>query len=357
MEVISVLHMKGGTGDSSYASNSLVGNKVISRTRPVIEEAVSDLCRNATLPEKLCIADLGCASGPNAFLAVLGIMKAMDKIREEGGFQSPEFQVYLNDLPGNDFNTLFRALPQFQDSLKEQLGLGFGPCFFTGVPGSFYRRLFLSKTLHFVHSSYCLQWLSQVPELEDINKGNVYIAITSPPGVIRAYQQQFQKDFSAFLKCRSEEMVTGGCMVLTILGRKSDDPTTKECCQIWELLSMALRDMVSQELTEEKKLDEFNIPHYNPSPGEVKEVVEAEGSFSIDRLDASQVNWNVYENDSAYNITKCIRSVVESLLVNQFGHAVMDRLFQRYREIIDDTISKETTQFFSVIVTLTKRVV
>lgn len=111
-----------------------------------------------------------------------------------------------------------------------------------------------------------------------------------------------------------------------------------------------------QGLIEEKILDEFNIPHYNPSPGEVKQVVECEGSFSIDRLDASQVNWNVYENDGAYNITKCIRSVTESLLANQFGHAVMDKLFQRYLEIIADTISKETTHFFSVIVTLTKSV-
>lgn len=135
--------------------------KVISMTRPIVEEAVSNLCRNATI-EKLCIADLGCASGPNALLAVMGIMKAVDKIREEGCFQSPEYQVYLNDLPGNDFNTLFRALPRFQDRLKEQMGSGFGPCFFTGVPGSFYRRLFLSNTIHFVHSSYCLQWLSQV---------------------------------------------------------------------------------------------------------------------------------------------------------------------------------------------------
>lgn len=356
MELISVLHMKGGRGDSSYASNSLVGNKVITMTRPIIEEAVSDLCRSVTIPEKLCIADLGCASGPNAFQAVLGIMKAVDKIREKGGFRSPEFQVYFNDLPGNDFNALFGALPQFQDRLKDQMGSGFGPCFFTGVPGSFYHRLFLSRTLHFVHSSYSLQWLSQVPDLEEINKGNIYISITSPTSVIRTYHQQFQKDFSAFLKCRSEEMVTGGRMVLTILGRISDDPTSKECCYIWELLSKALRDMVSQGLIEEKILDEFNIPHYNPSPGEVKQVVECEGSFSIDRLDASQVNWNVYENDGAYNITKCIRSVTESLLANQFGHAVMDKLFQRYLEIIADTISKETTHFFSVIVTLTKSV-
>lgn len=91
-----------------------------------------------------------------------------------------------------------------------------------------------------------IEFYLQVPDLEEINKGNIYISITSPTSVIRTYHQQFQKDFSAFLKCRSEEMVTGGRMVLTILGRISDDPTSKECCYIWELLSKALRDMVSQ---------------------------------------------------------------------------------------------------------------
>ena len=57
-----------------------------------------------------------------------------------------------------------------------------------------------------------------------------------------------------------------------------------------------------QGLIEEKKLDEFNIPQYTPSPREVKELVENEGSFSIDRLEVTRVNWNVYENDGDYNM-------------------------------------------------------
>lgn len=72
---------------------------------------------------------------------------------------------------------------------------------------------------------------------------------SSPPNVINAYYEQFKQDFSLFLKCRSEELVTGGRMVLTILGRRSDDPTSKECCYIWELLATALNDMVSEVLS------------------------------------------------------------------------------------------------------------
>jgi len=70
------------------------------------------------------------------------------------------------------------------------------------------------------------------------------MATTSPINVLNAYHEQFQRDFSLFLKCRAEELVDGGRMVLTILGRKSDDKHSKECCYIWELLAVALNDMV-----------------------------------------------------------------------------------------------------------------
>ena len=46
-------------------------------------------------------------------------------------------------------------------------------------------------------------------------------------------------------------------MVLTILGRRSDDPSSKECCYIWELLAVALNDMVA----------EVQIPFFHGSQG------------------------------------------------------------------------------------------
>ncbi|CBI17473.3 unnamed protein product, partial [Vitis vinifera] len=284
--------MKGGNGDTSYAKNSLVQKKVISLTKPIIEDAITNLyCNN--FPASLCIADLGCSSGPNTFFAVLEVVTTVDKVGKKMGRQLPEIQVFLNDLPGNDFNTIFKSLPKFQKDLQKTMGAGAESCFVTGVPGSFYGRLFPSKSLHFVHSSYSLQWLSQVPRgLE--NKGNIYMASSSPPSVLKAYYEQFQSDFSMFLRCRSEELLGGGTMVLTFLGRRSEDPSSKECCYIWELLAVALNDMVSEGLIDEEKMDSFNIPQYTPSPAEVKCEVEKEGSFTINRLEVSEVNWNAY---------------------------------------------------------------
>uniref|UniRef100_M1CWB2 S-adenosyl-L-methionine: salicylic acid carboxyl methyltransferase n=1 Tax=Solanum tuberosum TaxID=4113 RepID=M1CWB2_SOLTU len=154
MKVVEVLHMNGGDGDISYANNSLVQRKVILMTKPITDQAISDLyC--SLFPETLCIADLGCSSGANTFLVVSELVK-------KHNLQSPEYYFRFNDLPGNDFNTIFRSLGEFEQNLKKQIGEGLGPCFFSGVAGSFYTRLFPSKSLHFVHSSYSLMWLSQV---------------------------------------------------------------------------------------------------------------------------------------------------------------------------------------------------
>ncbi|RWR86367.1 S-adenosyl-L-methionine:salicylic acid carboxyl methyltransferase [Cinnamomum micranthum f. kanehirae] len=156
----------------------------------------------------------------------------------------PELRVFLNDLPENDFNTIFRSLPVFYDRLEEEKGLPPWTCFIAGVPGSFDGRLFPRDLLDFVHSSYSVHWLSQVPKGlqgeigEALNKGHVYMAESSPHAVFKAYLEQFQRDFSLFLKFHSEEMICGGRMVLTLLGRKGDEePSSGDCCQLWELLA------------------------------------------------------------------------------------------------------------------------
>ena len=85
------------------------------------------------------------------------------------------------------------------------------------------------------------------------------MAFTSPPDVLRAYYEQYQRDFSMFLKCRAEELVAGGGMVLTFLGRRSEDPSSRECCYIWELLAMALNDMVSEVTLGTKDLFRYRL--------------------------------------------------------------------------------------------------
>ena len=70
--------------------------------------------------------------------------------------------------------------------------------------------------------------------------------MTSTFEVVNAYRQQYLKDFLAFLKSRAEEMISGGRMVLTLVGRKSRDPTSEEDAFPWEFIAQTLARMVSE---------------------------------------------------------------------------------------------------------------
>ncbi|KAK1355340.1 JA-methyltransferase [Heracleum sosnowskyi] len=137
-----------------------------------------------------------------------------------------------------------------------------------GTHGSgwfFLHETFPAKSLHFVHSSSGVHWLSQVPEdLLDYNKENIHMANSSPSSVYEAYFTQFKKDFTTFLRIRSEEILPIGRMVLTLLGRSNADPTIKDCCYIYGLLGKSLVDMSAQGLLHEEDITSFNLPLYAP---------------------------------------------------------------------------------------------
>lgn len=359
-----VLSVNGGIGDTSYANNSFPQQKAIIVAKPITDRAITSLYTSSLINLKtISIADLGCSSGPNTFLTVSNLVKAIDNHRKKlGRLHSPEFQIYLNDLPANDFNTIFRSLlPKHQEDFRREMGEGFGQCFFNGVPGSFYGRLFPTDTLHFIHSSYSLHWQSQVPKGIEENKSNICMATGSPPSVIKAYSAQFENDFSTFLKCRSQELVKGGRMVLTILGRKDEKPSFL----ILELLAMALNDLVTEGIVEEDKLNSFNIPMYTPSLEEVKSLVEKDGCFTIDCLEAFQVHWtgnNESDDDNIsntkngeYNVARCVRAVTEPTLVSHFGEGIFDKVFPRFTNKIADSMSKEKTEYTNLIVSLVKK--
>ncbi|GAB2217954.1 hypothetical protein Droror1_Dr00001168 [Drosera rotundifolia] len=259
IKVEQVFHMKEGTGEASYANNSQLQKLVISKAKTVVETSLKEMF-STMLPECLMVADLGCSSGPNALLVLKEIVDITDETYRSLNRRPPEFKVFLNDLPGNDFNTIFRQLQGFRKRLEEEKGSDFEPCFVSGTPGSFYQRLFPRRLLHFVHSANSLHWISQVPkglEGEDgipLNKGRVCAGSSSPPEVLKAYRDQFTADFSSFLKARSEEIVPGGFMSLTIVERFENDNIFKG----WELLSKSLQSMASENESRAKEKERIS---------------------------------------------------------------------------------------------------
>lgn len=65
--------------------------------------------------------------------------------------------------------------------------------------------------------------------------------------MVKLFQEQFQKDFKLFLTLRCKELVGGGRMVLTFLGRKTEEMLAHgEVGSMWELLAEALQTLVQK---------------------------------------------------------------------------------------------------------------
>ena len=260
-------------------SHCFLKRRVLSMSKPILVKNTKEMVTNLDFSKCIKVADLGCSSGQNTFLAMSEIVNTINALCQERNQIPPEIDCCLKDLPGNDFNTTFKFISFFNEKLTSKT-----PCFVSGVPGSFHSRLFPSKSLHFIHSNCGLNYLSKVsqvfnfsfllnikkclkkrhlqffistklitmefwsykvPEGLEKNKMSVYITSSSPLSEYKAYLNQFQKDFTTFLRMRSEEMVSNGRMVITLLGRNAiDDPLYRDCCHHLTLVSDSLRDLV-----------------------------------------------------------------------------------------------------------------
>nr|GEV62165.1 benzoate carboxyl methyltransferase [Tanacetum cinerariifolium] len=66
--------------------------------------------------------------------------------------------------------------------------------------------------------------------------------------MFKAYQKQYASDFIKLLQVRSKEVVSGGHMVLTLIGQSFFYPTIDDCVISWELLTLSLLDLVKEGL-------------------------------------------------------------------------------------------------------------
>ncbi|XP_019454198.1 PREDICTED: 7-methylxanthosine synthase 1-like isoform X2 [Lupinus angustifolius] len=358
-----VFHMNGGEGDTSYANNSSHQRNGVLKGKPILEEIIRKVYCTIN-PKCLKVADLGCASGPNALMMVNDIINIVESTSFNFNRKPPSFQFYMNDLPSNDFNTIFKSLAQFYETLEEKKGPRFGPCFINATPGTFYKRLFPDNSIHFFHSTYSVHWLSQPPEeltngAEAYNMDNIYLTSTNPPETYKAYLRQFQHDFKLFLKSRSEELVPGGAIFLTFVGRKN----TPEIRTVFGLLGMSLNDMVLENLIEGAKLEFFNMPLYSPTAEEAKAVIEEEGSFTIQRLESMMLGWdaNINEDELDENsrcefIAKTFRAITETLLKARFGEDIMDELYLRLKnKLIQMLMKGEKLESPNLVISLVKK--
>ncbi|CAH9105690.1 unnamed protein product [Cuscuta europaea] len=363
MDVEKIFHMNGGVGQTSYSKNSSLQKKASEKVKHVTLESIEEVYVTAT-PTSLGIADLGCSTGPNALSNVKEIVETVGRTSSALRLPEPEFRVYLNDLPTNDFNAIFQALPEFHDQLKKERGGRGGPSIYVAAyPGTFYGRLFPENSLHFIYSSNSLHWLSKVPpglydsEGRTINKGSIYICEGSPPEVAQAYVDQFYLDFPLFLGLRSAELIVGGKMVLIFLGRESHLHLDRGNSFLWELLVRSFSTLISKGEVEEEKVDSYDVHFYAPSKEEVEDAVKREGSFALEKLEMFETEKEVGDvGKMSYGrrVAMAVRAVQESMLTHHFGEAILETLFEEYGRLMDLEMAKQEIRPITFVVVLRK---
>ncbi|XP_030928878.1 indole-3-acetate O-methyltransferase 1 [Quercus lobata] len=371
MKLERIFSMKGGKGETSYANNSQAQARHARSMLHLLEETLDGVQLNS--PEvPFVVVDLGCSSGDNTIYIVNVIIKHMTKRYEALGQEPPEFSAFFSDLPSNDFNTLFQLLPPLANygggSMEECLAADNHRSYFAaGVPGSFYRRLFPAKSIDVFHSAFSLHWLSQLPESvldkrsTAYNKGRVFIHGASE-STANAYKKQFQTDLAVFLRSRSQEMKRGGSMFLVCLGRTSVDPTDHGGAGLLfgTHFQDAWDDLVQEGLISAEKRDNFNIPVYAPSLQDFKEVVEADGSFAINKLQVFKGGSPLVVNqpDDAAEVGRALanscRSVSGVLVDAHIGDKLSEELFSRVerRGTSHAKVLLEQLQFFHIVASL-----
>ncbi|KAK9939738.1 hypothetical protein M0R45_016427 [Rubus argutus] len=328
--------MTGGDGPNSYAKNSNIQRDAIDAAKELVSKAIAENLQIEVLPSNTFrIADLGCSVGPNTFLAIENILEGVEFKYQRKGLNSqiPEFHVFFNDHTSNDFNMLFKTLPENRRYYS------------AGVPGSFYGRLFPDASIHLAHSSYALQWLSRVPKsVVDSNsparnKGRIHYS-NSTDDVIRAHETQSTEDMECFLQARAQEIVYGGLMVLTIPGRPDGTPHSDASPNvIFQLLGSSLMDLVRKGVVSEEKVDSFNILTYSTSAQELVAVVERNGYFSIEKMVGLPLPLVHDTILYAQLLTSHLRAGMEGDLKQQFGEEVLDELFDLYRKKCEENAS------------------
>ncbi|TYJ15644.1 hypothetical protein E1A91_A10G197200v1 [Gossypium mustelinum] len=310
-----VLRMNAANHEISYADNSVFQKQIILKIRPIIEESITDAFKKI-VPICMKVADLGCSSGPNTFLAIWHIIETVHGICQQEQLKLPEFEVLLNDLPENDFNFVFKSVPGFYEKLKKERGdMLQKRCFIGGVAGSFYHRLFPTRSLHFIHSSYSLHWLSKPPVGLENNKGNVYMARSS---YIHIY-----------------------------------------------FLIIHLNPKLG--VVKEADVDSFNLPLYTPCKEEVAEIIEREGSFEIKELQVFVVEANCSSREELLGskdiwvqkgkkFANASRAVFEPIICSHFGDAIIDKLYTRFATLAANAITYSMDhKTLNIVVSLTKK--
>lgn len=133
--------------NANYNANSLPQLTAVLASEAYIRCAIDAL--NLSSSSLVMIADFGSSHGFNALQAIKIIIKCIREMKNLD--EHNQFLVFFNDVPTNDWTSLFQLIA------TESTFYG------TASGRSFYERCFPSNSLSVAYSSFAVHWLSCKP--------------------------------------------------------------------------------------------------------------------------------------------------------------------------------------------------
>lgn len=172
--------------------------------------------------------------------------------------QADQVQLLLSDRSANDFNTLAETVTAWVDALDP---VRFPSSVFFGmVPRSFYRPVVPPRSVNLGFSLCSLHHLERLPAAADADE------------VQRLCQAQAHQDLCLFLRLRASEIVGGGSLVLTFVGR--DASGRDNYAGPIDACRKALVEMIEDGSISPSVAAAFRIPTYDRSLADVHRALD-----------------------------------------------------------------------------------
>jgi hypothetical protein len=271
-------------GEGYYDRHSTAQRASIQMLLGWVEEAVAAL----PLPPEarpITFLDLGSSEGSNALVSMTAAARA---VRRRSG---QPIQAVCSDLPGNNFNRLFRNLDEARKGGDWPAEVYAG-----AAAGSFYEPLWPPGTVHLSTCFNALLWLDRLPAA--VPDFVVYRrphpprpGLTVPPQTEAAFAGQADHDLVRFLTARARELVPGGKL---LLGTPGDGPDHRLGDGVYDLLNDACLDLVHEGRLDRARYEGLVMPVYFRTADEtLAPLTRADsplrGAFAIDRAETLEV--------------------------------------------------------------------
>ncbi len=199
------------------------------------------------------IVDYGCSEGANSVVAIGGALRAL----RTRAADTTVVTVH-NDLPTNDFNTLFRNLSHREDSYLRVPG---GPVLPMASATSFYEPVVPSGRAQLGVSFSAAHWLREEPTARVPGS----FLISDATGQDRkALAQQADRDWSRFLAMRASDLGAGGVLFVQMIGSLPPDGHEQKATARKLIRAMydVAKAMVDDGRLRQEALDGYVFPTY-----------------------------------------------------------------------------------------------